>query len=229
MAKNIRLPIFIGIALASLTTSFAQTESPVRTPLPQATLPLPFAAPEAFKQPVFDRDEHLGKEVSFGDFEITLGRTKLSTVVRALGGELQFTPARVGFLCYSAPLMHKSAKGQQTEARQNIWLTLGNRGEISGVRLATIPEGSPVCPPLPLEYSTVKVSSVYINEPARELERNKELKPSSVAEDSNWSFCFSQKALNKAKSEVGMFGAEKEGGYISKIISVVETVKGSDS
>ncbi|MCD8339144.1 MAG: hypothetical protein LUC43_02940 [Burkholderiales bacterium] len=224
------MAVFLAICgIGCLTTSYAQTEMRTGRPMTPATLPLPFSYPSAFLRPTIDRTEHPGQNVSLGDFDITLGKTKLSTVVQTVGGELQFTPAREGFLCFSAPIVEKNSRGQmkdlsETTARQNIWLMLGRRGEISEARLEAVPNGEVACPALPLEYSNVKVASIYINEPVRELEKDRSLKPSEVPEDSDWIFWFSQKDEPKKKSQIGLFGAEKSNGAIKKIISVVETI-----
>ncbi len=240
MIKNYSI-IALALGTVLLSTVSAQTVAPIRSPLPQATQPIPFDYPVGFTQPTFDREEHIGQNVSFGDFEVTLGTTKLSAVTKTLGGSLQFNDARTGFVCYSAEApkpagkVTKKAKTKDSEEveetvpdgnYQNVWLIVGSKGEISEARALRISDSDKKCPILSDEFKRVRIGHLYINEPVKELAKNKNAEPSVIIEESEWKFWFSKKPGDGQGSQVGFLGVQDSDGFITRIISVIETIKG---
>ncbi len=235
MIKNYSV-IALALSTVLLSTASAQTVAPIRSPLPQATQPIPFDYPVGFTQPTFDREEHIGQNVNFGDFEVTLGVTKLSAVTKTLGGSLQFNDARTGFVCYSAEAPKpavtgkKKAKSKESEEveetvpdgnYQNVWLIVGSKGEISEARALRISDSDKKCPVLSDEFKRVRIGSIYINEPVKNL-----AEPSVIVAESEWKFWFSKKPGDGKDSQVGFLGVQDNDGFVTRIISVIETIKG---
>ncbi len=215
-------------------TALCQTVAPVKTPFAESTLPAPIEYPPDFLRPQFDKTSHEGERVSLGFFDIELGKTGLSVVAKTLGAELQFTAARTGFFCFSAPAPMPAIKGKKKSAeepvdyQQNIWLIVGKKGLISEVRASRVTENDELCPRLPEEYERVRIGSFYINEPVKKANHKKSHdteEPSAYSEDPNWRYWFSMIPRGKM-AQIGLLGVLDEEAFVTRIVSVVETIKG---
>lgn len=166
--------------------------------------PAPLYYPNILAEPEFTLAEPAAPNIMFGQFKVELGKTKLSEVVKTLGGSLQHLKDRTEFVCYSAPVdqpkARKKKKASEEETFQNVWLILGKRGQISQAMAEQISAGAKKCPPLSEENQTVSFGNVKIGQKIDSLK----LPPASKKdEENNWNAWFSQTA-NSGITEVGV-------------------------
>ena len=183
--------------------------------------------------PTFDQKENIGSYLQLGVFDVILGQTPLSIAIHVLGGELHFTQDKTPFLCYSAPvpeIQQKVKTKKKTEEKeeepaepffQNIWLTVGSRGEISEARLQKLNATAQMCPPLPEAYREVSINGIFINETARQLKSLVLPEMSAENEESQWKYWFSLLPSDRpGYNEAGLFGIKLDNDTVDQIISV---------
>lgn len=193
-------------------------------------IPAPLYYPEILSEPDYTFLEPVAPKATFGEFEVELGKTKLSDVVKTLGGDLQHLKSRTDFLCYSAPVQlplpatkkRKKQNPPPEEVFQNIWLIVGERGQISQVMMERIPDGAKMCPALPEQYNTVSMGEIRIG---LKLDSLSIPAPSKKDDVNLWKAWFSQTASGK-HTDVGILSLRTDANnQIDNIISINLTVK----
>lgn len=215
------------------TGAAAQTVVPKVVPPNNDKTPAPFSYPADFASPTFDQKENIGSYLQLGVFDVILGQTPLSIAIHVLGGELHFTQDKTPFLCYSAPvpeIQQKVKTKKKTEEKeeepaepffQNIWLTVGSRGEISEARLQKLNATAQMCPPLPEAYREVSINGIFINETARQLKSLVIPGISAENAESQWKYWFSLLPSDRpGYNQAGLFGIKLDNDTIDQIISV---------
>ena len=215
------------------TGAAAQTVVPKVVPPSNDKSPAPFSYPADFASPTFDQKENIGSYLQLGVFDVILGQTPLSIAIHVLGGELHFTQDKTPFLCYSAPvpeIQQKVKTKKKTEEKeeepaepffQNIWLTVGSRGEISEARLQKLNATAQMCPPLPEAYREVSINGIFINETARQLKSLVIPGISAENAESQWKYWFSLLPSDRpGYNQAGLFGIKLDNDTVDQIISV---------
>lgn len=223
-------------AVIVLGTVSAQTPVPNIVPPTKDATPQPFSYPADLASPTFDQEKHVGNYVQLGVFDIILGTTPLSIAVNVLGGELHFTEDKTPFLCYSAPLPElktkkkgKTSKLEEEPAEpfyQNLWLSVGSRGEISEARVQKLNDQTLMCPPIPEAYQEISIGGIFINESLKQLNKAELPELSAENEETKWRYWFSLLPSERAgMNEAGLVGVHLEEDLVDQIISVIVPLK----
>lgn len=231
---NFKKRIFsIFCAAVFSASAAAQTVVPKVVPPNDDKTPAPFSYPADLASPTFDQKENIGSFLQLGVFDVILGQTPLSIAIHVLGGELHFTQDKTPFLCYSAPvpeIKQKAKAKKKSEEKdeepqepffQNIWLTVGNRGEISEVRLQKLNDPAQMCPLLPEAYREVSINGIFINETSKQLKSLILPEISAENEETQWKYWFSLLPSDRPGYNVaGLFGIKLDNDAVDQIISV---------